>query len=110
MPARTFKELFCERFACASEDYEDEALQRCFYPHAVPWLKILKMFGARSVKEAHAVIVEAGKTTTTDQFQDVIREYRNRLAGALFGFDVKARLSSTQLLKLVCLFEDAAKK
>ena len=45
MPGANLKSLFCERFGCPPEDYEERAFQKLLYRHArllAPVIRILK--------------------------------------------------------------------
>ena len=75
--AKTFRRLFCERFACSEREYEREVFWKCVYRHALPLAFFLFKASPGIFREDFDLMREVGHATCR---KDVIGEL-NRFYG-----------------------------
>ena len=103
--AVTFKEAFCHYFNCPVEQFEEEALWTCFYPHWCLLAKAIYWFWPGFFRIEIQIIKSVGWTRSMTELQSEassLREaYRkNRLRRDFFHF----RISGRELVSLAGCF------
>ena len=87
MEKKGFKVLFCERFNCPPDDYENRAFRRCLYWHSPFIAPVLRLLSSKFSAEDFKLMPELGlaidwreANTEILAFQDTNRERKSFLA------------------------------
>jgi hypothetical protein len=75
MTARPFKTLFCERFACPLEEYEERAFRKCLYWHARFLAPMMRMIDPKFFREDFKFICHLGQSVSVTDASIDVAEY-----------------------------------
>lgn len=96
---QTFAQAFCASVGCASHKYLRVALKHCLYPKPRCCCRLFALFLSATDRQ---LLTDAGAATSVDQFNDLLREYRDDL-GVHRGFlanRLKFSISTSRLEQL----------
>jgi hypothetical protein len=101
MARPTFQDLFCEKFQCAPELYEQAVLWRCIYPSRLPVARFIWRFNRDYFAADFNLIEAVAHATDADSVESELNHarYRFRPRGLLRG-KFRVRVSSQRLLHL----------
>ena len=102
--ARTeFKSLFCERFKCASSDYEEKAFQKCLYFHARLLAPVIRRVHPEFFLEDFRFIGYFGSSTGIREATNDVINYSNGNHGnrGSWRARLKLRASGRKATRLV---------
>ncbi|MFM2293878.1 MAG: hypothetical protein RLZZ350_291 [Verrucomicrobiota bacterium] len=96
-----FRELYCEQFQCADEDYFEQVLWRCVYPDRLQLARVLWRFAPEYFAQECYLLEEIAQHADVDSITAEINDARYRFgARGLFRHRLHVRLSSQKLLAL----------
>jgi hypothetical protein len=75
---REFKSLFCQRFGCLNEDYEETLFWKCLHRHAIPFALILRKIDPEFFREDFDFIRELGHATSRDEVIGELNRFYGR--------------------------------
>jgi hypothetical protein len=75
MTPRPFKTLFCERFSCSPQEYEERAFRRCLYRHAWFLAPIIPKFDPKFFREDFKFIGHLGQSVSVTDASIDVAEY-----------------------------------
>jgi hypothetical protein len=76
-PNRNFKVLFCHKFNCPPQEYENQVFSRCLHRHALPWAGLLRRLNPDFFREDDSFIADLATATS---HKEVVMEL-NRFHG-----------------------------
>jgi hypothetical protein len=100
--ALPFKDAFADCFGCRPEDFSQEALKKCLYPHARAIWGFLEFSGGPPALAAHAIMDLVAETVSKEDLLDAIKEYADgvRPNTGFLARRLKLRVSVERLLAL----------
>lgn len=101
MNARTFRDLYCERFGCPAEAFEEAVFWQCFYPKCRKFAKLLRWFNPDFFKDDYAFIQVVADTTSFDGMKIEMADFRiNNVPKGLLRGHLLCRVSGQKLTNL----------
>lgn len=77
--ALPFRDAFADAFGCSPEEFSNEALKRCLYPHARTIWPLLELAGGPPVLAGHALMDLVADTRSKEDLLDAIDVYRDEV-------------------------------
>jgi hypothetical protein len=74
-----FRDAFAGCFGCDPQDFPNEALKQCLYPHARIMWPLLELAGGPPVLAAQAFMSLVSETCSKDELMDAIESYRDEV-------------------------------
>lgn len=75
---RTFQDAFCEKYCCASEDYETEVFWHCLYRHSLPVAWWIFKRDPDFFREDFDLIREVGTMSNPETFRSEVNFFYGR--------------------------------
>jgi hypothetical protein len=110
--ALPFKDAFADCFGCRPEDFSQEALKKCLYPHARAMWGFLEFSGGPPALAAHAMMDLVAETRGKEDLLDALKEYTDgvRPSSGVLARRLKLRVSMERLLALHHFVRDIEQK
>lgn len=77
MEPRSFKLLFCQRFACPAEQYEGRALRELLYQHAKPIAPVLQFINPKAFAKDLLFLRDLGEATDLQEANQSAAEFQD---------------------------------
>jgi len=110
MPRPPFRSLFCERFQCASSDYEEKAFRKCLYFHARLLAPLIRRINPDFFFEDFKFIAYLGSSTGIREVSADVLNFNdaNRANRSLWRTGLRIRVSGRKATRLAYdLFTEA---
>jgi hypothetical protein len=107
----SFVDLYCDKFDCSPEKFEESVFRQCLYPHAVQLVSIISGLNPRYFNADLELIRQVKFLNKADEVSLEIQRFRyhDKRTGGLRRW-LKARVSGRRLLTLArSLFAPAAR-
>jgi hypothetical protein len=75
---RDFQALFCERFACSAEEFEELLFWRCLYRHALPLAAVLRRTQPTFFTEDFSFLRELRRVNSTSEVVGELNRFYGR--------------------------------
>jgi hypothetical protein len=106
-----FQTLFCERFGCASSEYQQRAFRACLYWHAKPFASVLRKLNPDFFKEDFEFIRYLGQTNGGREARANAADFRDGARRSFLRNTLRIRVSGRKAARLAQkLFADARQK
>lgn len=101
IPERCLQEIFCERFRCPPEEYEERFFWMCVRPNVIFLAKILWIFYRRIFYTDLEMLKQLGRTTSSRELRYELESFRHyHPPRGFIRRDLKVRVSGRRLLKI----------
>ncbi len=102
MPQQQFQTLFCQRFGCPPEDYEERAFRKCLYWHAKVLAPLLRLLKPHIFDEDFKFIRYLGSSSGLREVDVDLLNYRDANLGkpSFWRTSLKIRVSGRKASRL----------
>ena len=101
-PSKTFRDLFCEHFACPPEEFEQRVFWRCLHRRTLPLAALIYFLNRDFFKRDFDTIRQLGVSRRPGEFQKEVEDYYfgMRSYGNLLQQSFRVRISGQRLMRL----------
>ncbi len=99
---KTFREAFCERFACSPEAYENQLFWRCLYRRSLPLAWLVYLVNRRHFELDVQTIRQLAVARSMEEFRAELESFRYeyRMRGGLLR-QLRVRVSGKRLMAVL---------
>jgi hypothetical protein len=100
---KSFREAFCERFACPPEEFEKRVLRRALYRRSRPLSALLYSWNPRFFDLDLRTIRQLGLARSSEEFRAEIDSFRfeSRMQRGFLKRTLRLRISGKRLMRLL---------
>ena len=101
--ANSFREAFCQRFACPAEEFEKRVLWRGLYRRSLPLSALVYSWNPRYFDLDVRTIRQLGLTRSSEEFRAEIDSFRfeSRMQRGFLKRTLRLRISGKRLMQLL---------
>jgi hypothetical protein len=101
--ANSFREAFCQRFACSPEEFEKRVLWRALYRRSLPLSALVYSWNQRFFDLDLRTIRQLGLARSSEEFRAEIESFRfeSRMQRGFLKRTLRLRISGKRLMQLL---------